>query len=77
MKKELAIKQIYDDFTSKVLLTDDEKAILVKYIKKESIVKIADDLSQGTATISRIIKEIKIKYNKYKKLEMAKLSIFK
>ena len=33
MKKELSVKQIFDDFTSKIILNDTEKDILIKYIK--------------------------------------------
>lgn len=77
MKQELCIKQIYDDFTSKVFLNEIEKEVLLLYINKETIVKIADEISQGTATVSRIIAEIKEKYENYKKLEIAKLNILK
>lgn len=77
MKKELSIKQIYEDFTNKVILTDLEKEVLTLYVEKNSIIKIADETAQGTATVSRIIAELKEKYVKYKKLEMAKLEIFK
>jgi hypothetical protein len=77
MKKELAIKQIYNDFTSKTFLTDNEKDILIRYIKNDSIVKIADNTMQSTSTISRIIADIKEKYIAYKKLEIAKLNILK
>lgn len=77
MKKELAIKQIYDDFTSKTFLTDNESDILIRYIKNDSIIKIANDTSQSTSTISRVIADIKEKYVAYKKLEMAKLNILK
>jgi len=73
MKKELAIKQIYDDFTIKTILTDNEKDILVRYIKNDSIIKIANDTQQGSATVSRVIADIKKKYENYKKLELAKL----
>ena len=73
MKKELAIKQIYDDFVSKAILTDNEKDILVRYIKNDSIVKIANDTKQGSATVSRVIASIKEKYENYKRLEIAKL----
>jgi len=76
MKKELSIKQIYDDFTSKVILNETEKDVLNKYIKNESIVKISTDLSISTASISRIIADIKNKYNNYKKLELVKLKFF-
>ena len=46
-------------------------------IKNESIVKMAQDLSMGTATISRIIADLKEKYEKYKKIEIARLKLFK
>ena len=58
MKKELSIKQIYDDFVSKVILSDVEKEILIRYIKDETIIKISSEISQSTSTISRIISEI-------------------
>lgn len=77
MKKELAIKQIFDDFTSKTILTDNEKEILVRYIKGESIVKMSEETSQGTATVSKTIASLKDKYTDYKKLELAKLLLLK
>lgn len=77
MKKELCIKQIYDDFLSKVVLSEMEKQVLDLYISNVSIVKMADITSQGTSTISRIIAEIKDKYNIYKKLEISRLEILK
>ena len=77
MKKELCIKQIYNDFISKVILLDIEKEVLDLYIKDTSIVSIASDLSMGTTTVSRIIANLKDKYNKYKKLELSKLEILK
>lgn len=76
MKKELCIKQIFDDFTDKTLLSEKEIDVLKRYIKNDSIVKIASDTMYGTATISRIIADIKLKYKNYKKLEMEKLMIF-
>lgn len=73
MKKELSIKQIFNDFTNKVILNDLEKDVLIRYIKDETIVKIANDISQSTSTVSRIIAELKEKYENYKKLEIARL----
>ena len=73
MKKELSVKQIFDDFISKTILNDIERDILIKYIKNESIVKISEDLSISTATVSRTIADLKEKYENYKKLELAKL----
>jgi len=77
MRKELSVKQIFDDFVNKTILNDDEIEILIRYIKKESIVKIANDTKQSTATISRIIAGLKTKYNNYKKLELAKLLLLR
>ena len=77
MKKELSVKQIFDDFNNKTILNDIEKNVLIKYIKNESIVKISSDLALSTATVSRIIAELKIKYNNYKKLELAKLLLLR
>ena len=77
MKKELANKQIFDDFISKTILTDNEKDILIRYIKNDSIVKIAEDTIQSTATISRAIASIKEKYDNYKTLELVRLMLFK
>lgn len=76
MKKELCIKTIYDDFLSKVVLTNLEKEVLDLYIQNISIIKIADITTQSTSTISRIISEIKNKYETYRKLELSKLEVF-
>lgn len=75
MKKELANKQIYDDFISKTILTDNEKEILIRYVKNESIIKIADETKQGTTTVSRTIAILKGKYEGYKKMELTKLML--
>ena len=75
MKKELSNKQIYDDFTSKTILTDNERDILFRYVRNDSIVKIAEDTVQGTTTVSRTIASLKEKYKNYKKLEVAKLML--
>jgi len=76
MKKELVSLQILNDFLSKTMLSDNEIDVLKRYIKGDTIVKIANDTSQGTATVSRIIANLKTQYNKYKELELAKLIIF-
>lgn len=73
MKKELAIKQIFNDFTTKTILTDNEKDILIRYIKNDSIIKISNDTSQSPSSVSRVIAMLKEKYTNYKKLEIAKL----
>lgn len=73
MKKELAIKQIFDDFASKTILNDIELDVLIAYIKGDSIIKIATDTAQSTASVSRVIASLKEKYDNYKRLELAKL----
>lgn len=73
MKKELSVKQIFNDFVEKTILNDIEKEVLIRYIKNESIIKISSDLAISTATTSRIIAELKEKYKNYKQLELAKL----
>ncbi|MBR4178034.1 MAG: hypothetical protein IKR57_01640 [Bacilli bacterium] len=75
MKKELCIKQIYDDFNNKTILSEQEKEVLDLFIKDYSLLKIADETKQGTATVSRIIDDLKEKSNNYKKLEIEKLKI--
>lgn len=77
MKKELAIKQIYDDFIIKVVLTDNEKDILDRYIQGDTYVKISLDTSQSYSSVSRTIMDLKNKYETYKKLELTKLILFK
>lgn len=76
MIKELSNEIIYNDFKNKVILTEDEDKILKLMLKKYSIVKLSQECCMSERTISRIIKELKIKYENYKKLELAKLDIF-
>lgn len=76
MIKELSNKIIYNDFKNKVILTDDEEKILDMLLKKYSIIKISEECNMSDRNVSRIIKEIKMKYNDYKKIELAKLGVF-
>lgn len=76
MKKELSSMQIFNDFVSKTILSENEVEVLKRYIKGETIIKIASETAQGTATVSRVIAELKEKYSKYKELELAKLILF-
>lgn len=76
MIKELSNKIIYDDFKSKVILTEDEEKILNLLLKKYSIVKISDECNMSDRNVSRIISEIKKKYKDYKSIELAKLGVF-
>lgn len=76
MIKELSNKIIFDDFISKTILTSDESKILEMLIKKYSIIKISSELAMSDRNVSRIIKDLKIKYKNYKKIELAKNDIF-
>lgn len=75
MKKDLAIKQLYNDFIIKVTLTENEKDILDRYIRGDTLTKISMDTTQSYSTISRTIVDLKIKYETYKRLEIAKLTL--
>ena len=75
MKKELSIKLILDDFINKTYINELEQEVLIRYIKNKSIVQIAEETSQSTATVSRIIVSLKEKYKNYKTLELTKLII--
>lgn len=76
MKNELAIIQIFNDFTSRVTLTEEELKVLKMYIKNYSYVKIANEMGMSDRSVGRIISYVKEKYDNYKKLELAKLKIF-
>ena len=76
MRDTLSMKQIFDDFVNKTILTENEKEVLMKYIKRESIIKIAEDTIQSTTSVSKTIAKLKRKYESYKKLEMTKLLLF-
>ena len=76
MKHELSLKQIFDDFINKTILSDNEMDVLIKYVKGDSIVKIADETIQSTSSVSRTIAELKEKYKNYKRIEIAKLRLF-
>lgn len=72
MLEKLKIKSIYDDFLTKVSLTDEEIAILDMLIKKEKIIKISLELGMSERTVKYKIKKIKELYNSYWKLEVTK-----
>lgn len=75
MIKELSNKIIYDDFKSKVILTDDEVMVLNMLLLKYSITKISQKICMSDRNVARIIRSIKDKYIMYKKIEMTKLDI--
>lgn len=77
MVNELSNKYIYDDFKTKVVLTEDELMVLNMLLLKYSIVKIAQKICMSDRNVARIIRTLKDKYKTYKVMEMTKLDIFK
>lgn len=77
MIKELSNKLIYEDFKTKMILTDDEIKILDMLLLKYSNVKISQEVCMSDRNVTRIKKDIKEKYYIYKKMELAKLNIFR
>lgn len=55
MKKDLSIKQIYDDFILKVTLDEDEIKVLDMYIKNYSYVQMSLALNISERNISRML----------------------
>ncbi len=74
--KELSCKYIYDDFVYKMALTDDERRVLDMLLKKYSMVKIAQCINVSDRNASRIIRDLKDKYNIFREIEVAKLKTF-
>lgn len=75
MKKDLSIKQIYDDFILKVMLDEDEIKVLDMYIKNYSYVQMSLALNISERNISRIVNRLKEKYAIYKNLEVSRLNM--
>lgn len=75
MKKDLSIKQIYDDFILKETLDEDEIKVLDMYIKNYSYVQMSLALNISERNISRIVNRLKEKYAIYKNLEVSRLNM--
>lgn len=75
MKKDLSIKQIYDNFILKVTLDEDEIKVLDMYIKNYSYVQMSLALNISERNISRIVNRLKEKYAIYKNLEVSRLNM--
>ena len=73
MIDKLRVKSLYDDFVSKVKLTDEQKKILDMLINKDKIIKISMELGISERTAKYEIKKIKRLYNDYLQMEMVKL----
>ena len=77
MKTELAVKQIYEDFISKVTLDNDKKQVLDMFLKNYSYIKIGDNIGMSDRNVGRVMRTVKQKYENYRKLEVSKLELFK
>lgn len=75
IKKDLSIKQIYDDVILKVTLDEDELKVLDMYIKNYSYVQMSIALNMSERNISRIVNRLKEKYDIYKNLEVSRLNM--
>ena len=75
MKKALSLDIIYNDFISKVKLSNCEKDILDRYLKDDSLVKISIDVTLSYSSVSRTISNLKTKYEKYRQLETVKTQL--
>ncbi|MBO7614776.1 MAG: hypothetical protein J6T15_03675 [Bacilli bacterium] len=75
MKKALSLDVIYNDFISKVKLSNSEKDILDRYLKDDTLVKISMDVSLSYSSVSRTISNLKTKYENYRQLEVVKTQL--
>lgn len=57
MKTELAIKQIYEDFISKVTLDEDERKVLDMFLKNYSYVKIGYNIGMSDRNVGRVMNQ--------------------
>lgn len=75
MLDKLRISTIYDDFIKNVKLTDEQIKILDMVLKKETIVKIADEMNMSTRTIDYEKRKIKKLYKDYCDLQILKANL--
>lgn len=73
MVEKLRIRALYDDFVSKVKLTEEQKRILDMMINKDTIIKISLEIGVSERTIKYEIKKIKQLYNNYLQMEISKM----
>lgn len=73
MIEKLKVNALYNDFISKVKLTDEQKRILDMMINKDTIVKMSLEIGVSQRTINYEIKKIKELYNNYLQIEIIKM----
>lgn len=59
MIEKLRVKALYDDFVSKVKLTDEQKEILDMMINRDTIVKMSLEIGVSPRTINYEVKKDK------------------
>lgn len=73
MLEKLRIRALYDDFTNKVHLTDEQKRILNMMLNRDTIIKISLEIGVSERTVKYEIKKIKDLYNNYLQMEISKM----
>ena len=73
MIDKLRIKALYDDFVTRVQLTDEQKKILNMMLNKDTIVKMSLEIGVSERTIKYEVKKIKQLYNNYLQMEITKM----
>lgn len=73
MLEKLKIKEIYNDFKSKIILTETQNTILDLLLKDKSITQISMEMCICERTISYEIRKIKDLYKQYTKSEISKI----
>lgn len=73
MIDKLKIKDIYNDFTNKIMLSDQQIEILELLLKDKSITQISMEMCICERTISYEIRKIKDLYKQYTKSEISKV----
>ena len=73
MIEKLKVKALYDDFISKVKLTNEQIKILNMLINKDTIVKISLEIGISQRTVNYEIKKIKELYKNYLQIEITKM----
>jgi len=73
MIEKLKVKALYDDFTNKVTLSDEQKRILDMMINHDTIIKMSFEIGVSQRTINYEIKKIKKLYENYLQIEISKM----
>lgn len=77
MIDKLKLEFIFQDFIKKVKLTDEQIKLLDMYRKKETRIKMSNELGMSERTVGYELAEIKKLYKDYCDLEITKATILK